>query len=60
VPEDKGRRYLTVGEAAEHLSLSRPKVYQMVGRRELRALKIGGVARIPREEIECLERGSSA
>jgi excisionase family DNA binding protein len=60
VPVDKGRRYFTVGETAEHLGLSRPKVYQMVGRRELRSLKIGGVARIPREEIERLERGSRA
>jgi excisionase family DNA binding protein len=60
VPVDKGRRYFTVGETAEHLGLSRSKVYQMVGRRELRSLKIGGVARIPREEIERLERGSSA
>ena len=60
MPVDKGRRYFTAGETAEHLGLSRPKVYQMVGRRELRSLKIGGVARIPREEIECLERGSRA
>lgn len=51
MPDDKGRRYFTVGEAAERLSLSRSKAYQMVGRGELRSLKIGGVVRIPRDAV---------
>ncbi len=57
---DRRRKYLTVGEACERLGLSRPKIYQMVGRGELRSLKIGGVVRIPREELELLERGRRA
>ncbi len=51
MPDDKGRRYFTVGEAAERLGLSRSKAYQMVGRGELRSLKIGGVVRIPRDAV---------
>ena len=56
MPVDKGRRYFTVGETAELLGLSRPKAYQMVGRGELRSLKIGGAVRVPREEIDRLGR----
>jgi excisionase family DNA binding protein len=51
VTDDKGRRYFTVEEAAERLGLSRPKAYQMVGRGELRSLKIGGVVRVPRDAL---------
>ncbi len=60
MPVDKGRRYFTVVETAELLGLTRPKAYQMVGRGELRSLKIGGVVRVPREEIERLGRRRGA
>lgn len=56
---DKRRKYLSVGEVAEYFGLSRSKVYQMVDRKELGALKLGNAIRVPREEIERLERDSA-
>lgn len=39
-------------EAAEVLSLSRAKLYELIQRGELRAIKIDGAARISRDELE--------
>jgi excisionase family DNA binding protein len=51
--EDKQdeRRLLTVPQAAEQLSLSDAKAWQLVHRGELRSIKIGWSRRIPAEAI---------
>ena len=56
---DKRRKYFTPREVADYFGLSRAKVYQMVGRRELAAHKFGNAIRIAREELERLERDSA-
>jgi excisionase family DNA binding protein len=43
-------------EAAEHLGLSRTKVQEMVDRGIIKADKFAGAVRIPREEVERIER----
>jgi excisionase family DNA binding protein len=54
--EDKRRKKVTVVEAAEYLGLSRTKVQEMVNRGILKADKFAGAVRIPREEVERIER----
>jgi excisionase family DNA binding protein len=56
--EDKRRKKVTVVEAAEYLGLSRTKVQEMVDRGILKADKgsYAGAVRIPREEVERIER----
>jgi excisionase family DNA binding protein len=54
--EDKRRRKVTVVEAAEYLGLSRTKVQEMVDRGIIKADKFAGAVRIPREEVERIER----
>jgi excisionase family DNA binding protein len=38
--------------AAEHLNLSRSRIFQMMGSGELRSIKIGKARRIPQRAIE--------
>ena len=56
--EDERRKKVTVVEAAEYLGLSRTKVQEMVDRGILKADKrsYAGAVRIPREEVERIER----
>jgi excisionase family DNA binding protein len=54
--EDKRRKRVTVVEAAEYLGLSRTKVQEMVDRGIIKADKFAGAVRIPREEVERIER----
>jgi excisionase family DNA binding protein len=42
----------TVTEAAEALSISRAKVYELFNTGELESVKIGGSRRIPRQALE--------
>ena len=42
---------LTVGEVAEHFRISSETVRALIRRGEIRAVRIGHVFRIPREEI---------
>ncbi len=49
----RGRVLLyTVEEAAELLTISRWKVFDLIRTRELRSVKIGGLRRVPRSAIE--------
>jgi excisionase family DNA binding protein len=43
---------LTVEEAAQQLSIGRPKMYQLVMRGEVRSFKIGALRRIPVTALE--------
>jgi excisionase family DNA binding protein len=43
---------LTVEEAAEALTISRWKVFDLIRSHELRSIKIGGLRRVPRSAIE--------
>lgn len=45
---------LTVKEAAAQLKLSRPSVYRLMKRGELKSVKLGGARRIPQRELERL------
>ena len=54
--EDKDRKIVTVGEAAEYLGISRTTVQEMVDRGVLKADKFAGAVHIPREEVERIER----
>ena len=54
--EDKDRKNFTVVEVAEYLGITRSTVQQMVDREELKADKFAGAIRVPREEVERLER----
>jgi excisionase family DNA binding protein len=54
--EDKSRKNVTVAEAAEYLGLTRSTVQEMVDRGVLKADKFAGAVRIPREEVERIER----
>ncbi len=58
---------LRVSEAAEALSLSRSKVYEMIGQGQIPAIRMGGVLRIPImrlkaliEEVQPVEAAASA
>ncbi len=42
----------TAEEAAELLTISRWKVFDLIRTRELRSVKIGGLRRVPRSAIE--------
>lgn len=42
----------TVEEAAEVLTISRWKVFDLIRVRELRSVKIGGLRRVPRSAID--------
>jgi excisionase family DNA binding protein len=52
--ESKKDRLAKVGEAAEHLGLSRAKLYQMMEAGELTYVKIGRNRRIRWSELEAL------
>jgi excisionase family DNA binding protein len=54
--EDEDRKKVTVAEAAEYLGLSRTTVQEMVDRGVLKAERFAGAVRIPREEVERIER----
>ena len=54
--EDKRRKKVTVVEAAEYLGLSPTTVQEMVDREIIKADKFAGAVRIPREEVERIER----
>jgi excisionase family DNA binding protein len=43
---------LTVEEAAEALTISRWKVFDLIRSRELRSVKIGGLRRVPQAAID--------
>jgi excisionase family DNA binding protein len=59
VPADD--RFLTVGDVAERVRVHPQTVRQWIARRELRAIRIGRVVRIPRTEFEeMLERSRIA
>jgi len=51
-PSAHGRLLLTVEEAAEALTISRWKVFDLIRCRELRSVKIGGLRRVPRTAID--------
>jgi len=53
----RGPLLYTVEEAAELLTISRWKVFDLIRLRELRSVKIGGLRRVPRSAIdEYIER----
>jgi excisionase family DNA binding protein len=54
--EDESRKTVTVVEAAEYLGLSRSTVQEMVDRGVIKADRFAGAVRIPREEVERIER----
>lgn len=54
--EDEDRKNFTVVEVAEYLGITRSTVQKMVDREELKADKFAGSIRVPREEVERLER----
>ena len=43
---------LTIKEAAQRLALGRTTVYGLIGRRELRTIKIGRSRRVPESAID--------
>ena len=45
------RLLLTIGQAAQELSLSRSKVYELLGTGEIRSVRIGRSRRIPRQYL---------
>ena len=49
--------FYTVKEVADRLRVSAKTIYRLVERGELRAIRLGDVYRIPREEFEALRRG---
>jgi excisionase family DNA binding protein len=51
-PIAHGRLLLTVEEAAEVLTISRWKAFDLIRCRELRSVKIGGLRRVPRTAID--------
>lgn len=48
------KKPLTIKEICELLCISRPSVYRMRERGEIRFVKIGGLTRIPVEDVERL------
>jgi excisionase family DNA binding protein len=50
--DTRERLLLTVPEAAARLSLGRSKVYELLTRGELQAVRIGRAVRIPVAELE--------
>jgi excisionase family DNA binding protein len=48
---------LTVSQVAERLSVHPKTVYNMLGRGELKGVKVGRVWRVPKEELEVFLRG---
>jgi excisionase family DNA binding protein len=53
----EARRLLTIAEFARLYSVSIPTIYRLVGRGELRLVKIGRASRIPREDAEAWAAG---
>jgi excisionase family DNA binding protein len=45
-----GKRFFRPDEVAEHFRVSRSYVYWMVRNKKLKAVKIGKLIRVPREE----------
>jgi excisionase family DNA binding protein len=54
------RPLLSVAEVAAYLNVSTKTVRRLIGRGELRSVRIGRSIRIPEEEIECLIAGRSS
>jgi excisionase family DNA binding protein len=54
VKVDASEGFLTVAEAGRLLALSRPTIYAMIGRKELPAVKIGSVHRIPKRAVAAI------
>jgi excisionase family DNA binding protein len=50
--ETQGKLLLTTGEVAHLLSMSRTIVYQLMKRRQLFSVKIGGARRIPTDAVQ--------
>jgi excisionase family DNA binding protein len=50
---------LTVAEVATELSISKSKAYQMVRRRQLPCVRLGGAIRIPKKALERLLQEST-
>lgn len=48
----KSATFLTVGEVADYMRLSRMTVYRMIERGEMPALRVGRSFRVPRVAIE--------
>ena len=51
---------LTVDEAAQLLSVTRWKVFELIRRHELRSAKIGGLRRIPVKDLQDYVDGLSS
>ena len=49
---NNSRGFFTPDELAEFLSISKPTIYRLAGRRVLPFHKIGGVLRFKKEDIE--------
>lgn len=47
----RDRRWLKIEEAAQLLSMSRSKTYDLIARGELRSVQVGSVRRVP---VRCL------
>ena len=48
------RRLLTPAEAAEELGVSRQFIYKLAAHGDISAVRLGGLVRIPRVEVERL------
>jgi excisionase family DNA binding protein len=61
-PEVQGKMafVLTVDQVAQGLLISKPVVYGMINRGELRSIRIGNRIRIPYSALEALLEGGSA
>jgi excisionase family DNA binding protein len=51
--------YLTVGEVANLLQISKPLVYRLVSKRKIGALRFGRVVRIPQKDLDTFIRKNS-
>jgi excisionase family DNA binding protein len=59
-PSDQIRKPLSIKEVCKLLSISRPSVYRMKERGDLKFIKIGSLTRIPAEDVERLLSGDDA
>jgi excisionase family DNA binding protein len=50
----RGSRAYSIAEAAERLSISRTELYKLIGRGDIRSLKVGRRRVVPESEIERL------
>lgn len=58
--DDDNKMLLTMPEAAKRLGISRTYLYELVGRREIVALKLGKLTRIPVFALEEFVQRKSA